>query len=180
MYENELNMDCPVCNISGLPEGTMECPGCKSDLTAYRVLDELEQSISKKSKTINWLVIAVVLLLLASAITVFWVQQSDGSGSGSKNEYIHQITQLQQTKEVIEQRADSLNQALAACNQGMLGAVKEKVVEYTVKPGETLCQIARKFYGDCVYYHKIIIDNKIDKPNMIYPGMVLQLRIVEN
>ena len=50
---------------------------------------------------------------------------------------------------------------------------KEKTVTYTVKKGDTLSAIAKK-YGTT--YQKIAKDNKIDNPNLIYPGQKLKIK----
>jgi nucleoid-associated protein YgaU len=50
--------------------------------------------------------------------------------------------------------------------------------EYTVKDGDTLSNIAQKFYGDPDLYHKIYEANKDvigDNPDLIKKGMVLTI-----
>lgn len=46
---------------------------------------------------------------------------------------------------------------------------------YTVVKGDTLRNIARKYYGDSSKYTVIASANGISNPNLIYPGTVLQL-----
>lgn len=48
-----------------------------------------------------------------------------------------------------------------------------KETTYTVKPGDTLSEIAEKFGTT---YQKIASDNNISNPNLIYPGQVLIIR----
>ena len=52
-------------------------------------------------------------------------------------------------------------------------AKKEKTVTYTVKKGDTLSSIAKK-YGTT--YQKIASDNGIKNPNLIYPGQKLKIK----
>ena len=52
-----------------------------------------------------------------------------------------------------------------------------KVKTYTVKSGDCLWNIAKKYYGNGVQYTKIYNANKgkIKNPNLIYPGQVLAI-----
>lgn len=52
-----------------------------------------------------------------------------------------------------------------------------KVKTYTVKSGDCLWNIAKKYYGNGVQYTKIYNANKgkIKNPNLIYPGQVLTI-----
>lgn len=56
-------------------------------------------------------------------------------------------------------------------------AAKKKVKTYTVKSGDCLWNIAKKFYGNGAQYTKIYNANKgkIKNPNLIYPGQVLTI-----
>lgn len=54
---------------------------------------------------------------------------------------------------------------------------KPKTKSYTVKKGDCLWNIAKKYYGNGVQYTKIYNANKgkIKNPNLIYPGQVLTI-----
>lgn len=55
---------------------------------------------------------------------------------------------------------------------------QKKPTTYTVKPGDCLWNIAKKFYGDGSLYTKIYNANKSvigANPNLIYPGQVLTI-----
>lgn len=56
-------------------------------------------------------------------------------------------------------------------------AAKKKTKTYTVKSGDCLWNIAKKFYGNGAQYTKIYNANrgKIKNPNLIYPGQVLTI-----
>ena len=51
--------------------------------------------------------------------------------------------------------------------------------EYVVKPGDTLYNISIIFYGSSEYYNRIAEFNGIDDPNLIKPGDVIKLPIIE-
>lgn len=52
-----------------------------------------------------------------------------------------------------------------------------KTKSYTVKKGDCLWNIAKKYYGNGAQYTKIYNANKgkIKNPNLIYPGQVLTI-----
>ena len=56
-------------------------------------------------------------------------------------------------------------------------AAKKKAKTYTVKSGDCLWNIAKRFYGNGAQYTKIYNANKgkIKNPNLIYPGQVLTI-----
>ena len=56
-------------------------------------------------------------------------------------------------------------------------AAKKKTETYTVKSGDCLWNIAKRFYGNGAQYTKIYNANrgKIKNPNLIYPGQVLTI-----
>ena len=59
--------------------------------------------------------------------------------------------------------------------------VQEEVVEekqpitYTVKKGDTLGNICKKFFGSDVHYPYLAAFNNIEDPSLIYPGQVLYI-----
>ena len=44
---------------------------------------------------------------------------------------------------------------------------------YTIKPGDTLFGIAKRFYGDGYMYERISKRNNIENPNLIYAGVTI-------
>ncbi|MFZ7103364.1 MAG: LysM peptidoglycan-binding domain-containing protein [Peptococcaceae bacterium] len=46
---------------------------------------------------------------------------------------------------------------------------------YTIKKGDTLSSICRKFYGDASLYPKLAAANNIKNPNLIYAGHTLKI-----
>lgn len=51
----------------------------------------------------------------------------------------------------------------------------DETTTYTVKSGDTLCRLAKLFYGDSSKYMKIATENGIKNPNLIYPGQTLRI-----
>lgn len=50
-----------------------------------------------------------------------------------------------------------------------------KASTYTVKKGDTLSAICRKFYGNASLYPKLAVANGIKNPNLIFVGQVLKI-----
>ena len=66
-------------------------------------------------------------------------------------------------------------QKTASVTQNRATATAPSVKTYTVKRGDTLWGIAKKYYGNGAEYSRIFNANrdKIKNPNLIYPGQVL-------
>ncbi len=58
---------------------------------------------------------------------------------------------------------------------------KAGTISYTIKPGDWLSKIAKKYYGDMFLYNLIYNANKriIRDPNLIYPGQIIQIPAIE-
>lgn len=59
-------MDCPVCQYKGIPESTKKCPNCHSDLTGFRQLYQLRNSIKQKRTIIfsmGFLLVIIIAIL---------------------------------------------------------------------------------------------------------------------
>lgn len=82
------------------------------------------------------------------------------------------------TIENTEQHNDSKDtQQTAVVNQERPATTAPKVRTHTVKKGDTLWGIAKKYYGNGAKYTKIYEANKskIKNPNLIYPGQVFTI-----
>lgn len=53
--------------------------------------------------------------------------------------------------------------------------VNAQEIEHVVQPTDTLSEIAVKYFGSSQYVDKIVRDNQIANPNMIYDGEVLKI-----
>lgn len=73
-------------------------------------------------------------------------------------------------------RTTSAAQSGTTGNAGRSDATQAaKQQTYTVKSGDTLGVICRKFYGSSSLYKKLADYNGIKNPNLIYPGQILKL-----
>ena len=53
----------------------------------------------------------------------------------------------------------------------------ENVINYTVKKGDTLWEIAKQYLGSGTKYTQIASENNIKNPNLIYPGQVFKITV---
>ena len=85
-----------------------------------------------------------------------------------------------------EKQADKEKLILALGNVSGISAVDDRISVtnpepeaefYTVKRGDSLSKIAKKFYGDPMKYKQIFESNKpaLKDPNLIYPGQTLRI-----
>lgn len=54
---------------------------------------------------------------------------------------------------------------------------QEKVINYTVKKGDTLWAVAEQYLGSGTKYQQIASENNIKNPNLIYPGQVFKITV---
>ncbi len=52
---------------------------------------------------------------------------------------------------------------------------QESIINYTVKKGDTLWEIAKQYLGSGKKFPQIASENNIKNPNLIYPGQVLKI-----
>jgi len=75
-----------------------------------------------------------------------------------------------------EYRAFSASAVSGAASKPLQATVPD-VKTYTVKSGDTLWAIAKRFFGDGSLYQTLAERNGIKNPNLIYPGQVVKLRL---
>ncbi len=73
-------------------------------------------------------------------------------------------------------RTDVADAQTTANNTGETEVPVQNVIrQYEVREGDTLAGISEKFYSDYKYIELIQEMNQIEDPDMIYPGMMLNL-----
>jgi len=63
----------------------------------------------------------------------------------------------------------------ASVSDAIIDVNVQSGLSYTVKSGDTLSKIAKRFYGDANHYHQIAAANGIDNPDRINVGQELKL-----
>ena len=127
------HLPCPVCGKPGIPDYHNEdvvCPQCKSDLSIYRVIDNIPE---EKSGSNIWKPISAVAFLAAAALGVLLLTQKPNSQSD-----VALVSQLKDSISVLNKQINSYE----------VNSTKESIgFPYVVRRGDSYCLISRRFYG---------------------------------
>ncbi len=70
---------------------------------------------------------------------------------------------------------DEVKKVDASVSDAIIDINTQSGLTYTVKSGDTLSKIAKRFYGDVNHYHQIAAANGIANPDLINVGQELKL-----
>lgn len=128
------NTKCPVCGKTGIPDFLNEdvkCPCCGSDLSIYRVIEQIPE-VGHKSNI--WKPISAVAILAAAGLGVMLFTQKSSVPSSITEE-------LSQLKDSVVVLNAQLVQNKVANEQS------KSEYRYAVLRGDSYCRISKKFYG---------------------------------
>lgn len=190
-------MNCPVCNTTDLAEDTLQCPQCQSDLEVFRMLVEASEERQKSRKIISALgLVAAVTAIGWSSVGFF----SAPSSPAKEQEVVELAPVITEQNESRPMPSDSeliemLREENALLKSAKTTSVKNTVepaakssiskgestrkgdIVHTVKNGETLWILARKYYKDGSKYKKIARDNGISHKKRLSKGMKLTIKM---
>ena len=154
---------CPVCGKNDIPDFLSEdvkCPCCGSDLSIYRVIEQIPEN---GHKTNIWKPISVVAILAATGLGVMLYTQKP-SVPTSLNEELAQLkdsvevlnTQLTQSKDVSVQPSSNY--------------------KYAVLRGDSYWSISKKFYGTGTRAEEIAQQNDrtLDTPLIVGDTLIIK------
>lgn len=187
-------MDCPICDYKGIPDSASKCPKCNSDVTAFRQIYFLRDSITQKKNIIIALIV-VIISMMAYLSYVFLF--SDGlSGRYTrmvlqeKNNEIVELSkenaQLKMTLLDIQQKYNVDGETTNSTFRKVIPSSKKTITKknatdkkdvryHTVQAGETLYSIAVKYFHDGSKYKKIMKDNSITNSSDVKVGYKLKI-----
>lgn len=154
---------CPVCGKVGIPDYHSEdvkCPCCGSDLSIYRVIDNIPE---EGQKTNIWKPISVVAIIAAAGLgLLLFTQKPDAPATP-----IAEITQLKDSIEVLNNQLAQTNNATSQISSGF---------KYVVSKGDSYWSISRKFYGNGSYHAEIaqMNDRTLDSPLMVGDTLIIK------
>lgn len=157
------NTKCPVCGKTGIPDFLNEdvkCPCCGSDLSIYRVIENIPEEGQKFS---IWKPISAVAFIATVGLGIILLNQKPTVLESSKEE----ITQLKDSIEV-------LNNQLAQSK--IIIKPSHCEYKYVVLHGDSYWSISKKFYGTGTRANEIAKQNNrsIDCPLNIGDTLIIK------
>lgn len=170
-------MQCPVCQYKEIGDEAKVCPKCQSDLVAVKALNSVEKRLKRQSNTITALGIlaGIFLLLLIGAIVFLPLGEKKTDSSEvvitkvESDSLQMANSQLQESNATLNQRVQNLEAQLKECRE------EPKTMEYTVRDGDNLWDLADRYYNNPWEYVDIAAYNNIRNPNLILTGQELQI-----
>lgn len=168
------NMNCPICDYKGLGDDALNCPSCNADLSVFRALDAVEESMQKqKKRTVLFIILFFIAMMACFAIYMIF---TSGSDKANDEKLLACTAELQLVKAENQDLKTSL--ATAEEENKKLMEVKEEKeknepITHVIKDGESLYVIAREHLGNGDLWPKIAADNGIEDPDIIITGTEL-------
>ena len=153
---NEIKIDCTF------PSRVYPFNQPQTDINPYNNTKKFEDWISRKT-LLRFVISGTNVNRLVKVKRITYGEQ-DGSGDVYVNIIFQEIKSINQDKKVV-----------STGNNGRTSEKKITATTYTVKKGDTLSAIARKFYGNANQYHKLATYNNIKNPNIIWIGQVIKI-----
>lgn len=154
---------CPVCGKVGIPDYHAEdtvCPQCGSDLSIFRVIDQIPQGEVKKRNV--WMPIAAVAILTTAVLGGILLFQNS-------------------KVPVVEDRSDEIS-----CLQDSIKTLKAQLklqpgafsdtqsqsqgFKYVVRKGDSFWSISKRFYHTGTRYEEVAAANGLDSNSKLNVG----------
>ena len=188
-------MECPVCKTIIDDHDRKECSVCQTDLEIYRLLAVIRKKSFQKKRTIYLLLFLLISLIVAGLGYHYYFIDPNLKGQELTGETIRkqqiEIQNLTNEKQLLMTSIFELRKEIRQLEEKIQHAEASKTVEipkqptirnitHTVKRGENLKLIARKYYGNMDEYVRIMQDNNISNPNHIWVGQRLNIKVEVN
>ena len=167
---------CPICGKNGIPDFQSQdvvCPCCGSNLSIYRLVNQIKaesQSQTKiESKSVRIvtcsLIAAIAVLLLVSSIFVINTMSYKERLAASEGAYAALVIENQDLK-------DSISEIERATSQSS----ESVMFKYIVRKGDSFWSISRKIYGTGTKYKEIADYNNLEVTATLKVGDVLIIK----
>ena len=189
-------MECPVCKTIVNETDSKKCKVCATDLEIYDLLDQVERKAVRKRRSVFFVWILLILILLASGFYFFIFSDHNANRYETAQATIRQqqveIQNLNNEKQVLmasllelRQEVQTLKRSLEEKPEKVMQAVEPdqpafREIIHVVRRGESLQRIARKYYGSGDEYPRIMQDNNIRNPNHIHVNQRLKIIVPVN
>lgn len=158
---------CPVCGKVGIPDYHAEdtvCPQCGSNLSIFRVIDQIPEGKPKRNV---WMPIAAVAILATAVLggILIFSPKTTTPQEGNQTEYIAKLNDSIQI----------LNQQLQAIEKPVLDN-GQSGFKYVVKPGDSFWSISKRFYHTGTRYEEIASANGLDANSKLNVGDTIVIK----
>ena len=156
---------CPVCGKVGIPnyhDADVVCPQCGSDLSIYRVIDQIPAGHKKNV----WKPISVAAIIAVAVLVFFLVKpkQEEVVDVRTSPEY----AQLQDSIGVLNEKIATLAvQPATVVSEGF---------PYVVRKGDSYWTISRKVYGTGTRYQEVAEANGLTVKDALHVGDTLIIK----
>lgn len=160
---------CPVCGKVGIPDYHVEdtvCPQCGSDLSIFRVIDQIPQAGVKKRNV--WMPIAAVAILTTAVLGgVLLFQEPKVSTIEDQS---NRIACLQDSINVLKSR---LEESTATATEAQS---QSEGFKYVVRKGDSFWSISRRFYHTGTRYEEVAKANGLESNGSLNVGDTIIIR----
>lgn len=148
---------CPVCGKVGIPDYHAEdtvCPQCGSDLSIFRVIDQIPQAGVKKRNV--WMPIAAVAILTTAVLGGILLFQEPKVPT--TDDQSNRISCLQDSINVLKSR---LEESAVTAPETSYSSQSEGF-KYVVRKGDSFWSISKRFYHTGTRYEEVAAVNGLD------------------
>ena len=182
----EQNQTCPVCGKAGIPDYHSQdivCPCCGSDLSIYRVIDQIPE---RKSGGGIWKIIAAVALLMAGVCFFLWLNKGEKTDSetevqttGQKRDSLQRENERMRTDltaqiTVLKDSVDMLRDQLSSEGKAAV-TTPDETDFYVVEYGDSYWSICKKCYGNGALAPQLAEQNHRTMDTPLYVGDTLYI-----
>lgn len=165
------DIQCPICGKNGIPDYHAQdtvCPCCGSDLSVYRIVDGLKDSIvsvpagrPRRIESISYSLAAVFAVIAIVACIAIARSHSTIAQNEAR------IAALETDNVILSKQ----NQELAASVSTLeANQTQSKGFAYTVRSGDSFWKISQKVYGTGMRYKELAEKNGLSTNHQLHVG----------
>lgn len=154
---------CPVCGKVGIPDYHAEdtlCPQCGSDLSIFRVIDQIPQGEVKKRNV--WMPIAAVAILTTAVLGGIMLFQD--SKVPVVEDRTSEIACLQDSIKTLKAQIETTTASTPVTPSQSEG------FKYVVNKGDSFWSISKRFYHTGTRYEEVAAANGLDSNSKLNVG----------
>ena len=154
---------CPVCGKVGIPDYHAEdtvCPQCGSDLSIFRVIDQIPQGDVKKRNV--WMPIAAVAILTTAVLGGIMLFQD--SNVPVVEDRSSEIACLQDSIKTLNAQIENTKTTTPD------KPIQSEGFKYVVRKGDSFWSISKRFYHTGTRYEEVSAANGLDSNSKLNVG----------